>query len=171
MSFIKTAIGSVIHPFVIDYAIWCVRLNSGRFLSERDMVRDPMTQLKRPFDWTLDLVNTGDTQHISELWLICPPNPTSPLGNTAKLPITEPGTAFQFKTRHLSVGTGEPSYHQIIGRVDNKETGDCTVFVWDHIAQGMTPPMRNNIYDFLSWRPEVGRIGPLALDVLGLKLR
>src|SRR5260221_10617810 len=153
MGIITTALGAVIHPFMIDYALWAVKLNNGRFLSERDHVYDEWQRgdgkhrNRRSFDWTLDLINNGDINKITELWLICPPNPTSPLGNTAKLPITEPGTAFQFKTRHLSMGSGEPVFHLVIGRIDDKETGDCTYFVWDHIAQGMSPPLKNNVYD------------------------
>lgn len=169
-NFVKTALGAIISPFAIKHALWCVKLANGRFLSECDLVRDYSLQRKRPFDWTLDLVNTGDVMQIRELWMVCPPSPTSPLGNTARLPITEPGTAFQFKTKHLSLGVGEPVFHQIIGRVDDKATGACTYFVWDHLLRAMSTPLPNNIYDFQSWRPEVGRIGALGLDVLGLRL-
>ena len=183
MGFITTALGALISPFTIDYPIWCVKLSTGKFLSERDMVWDELQREqgagglkrlakpnKRPFDWSLDLVSTGDVLKIKELWMVCPPNPHSPLGNTAKLPIIEPGTAFMFKTRHLSIGMGRPEYHLIIGRVDEKTTGACTYFVYDCLLHGMSEPMQNNVYDFQSWRPEIGRIGPLGLDVLGLKL-
>ncbi len=94
-NFIETALGAVIHPFMIDHPIWAVKLSTGKFLSERDYVWDEMQREqgagglklfsrpnKRPFDWTLDLCNTGDVMKITELWMVCPPNPTSPLGNT-----------------------------------------------------------------------------------------
>src|SRR5438045_1897656 len=104
--FVTTALGAIINPFVIHHAVWAVKLSTGKFLSERDMVWDslqrehgadgifPTRPNKRPFDWTLDLVQTGDVRKIRELWLVCPPNPHSPFGNTARLPIVEPGTAF-----------------------------------------------------------------------------
>ncbi len=182
-NFVETALGAVLHPFMIDYPVWAVKLSTGKFLSERDMVWDELQREvgaggfkrgiepgKRPFDWTLDIINNGDWKKIKELWMVCPPNPYSPLGNTAKLFITEPGTAFMFKTRHLSIGFGKPEYHLIIGRVTDKITGDCEYFAYDCLLNGMTVLMQNNVYNFQSWRPEIGRIGPLALDVLGLHL-
>jgi hypothetical protein len=183
MGFIKTAIGAVIHPFMIDFPVWCVKLDNGKFLSERDMVWDEMqreqgarglhlfsTPNRRPYDWTKDLVSSGDNLKVRELWMICPPNPISPLGNTAKLLITEPGTAFTFKTRQLAIGSSDLQYHLIIGKVTDTTNGDCEYFVWDCVLQAMSTPMKNNVYDFQSWRPDVGRHGPLALDVLGLHL-
>jgi hypothetical protein len=184
-NFVETALGAVLHPFMIDYPVWAVKLTTGKFLSERDTVWDELQRSvgaggvgvtryikpsKRPFDWTLDVVNNGDWKKIKELWMVCPPNTVSPLGNTAKLPITEPGTAFMFKTRHLSIGPGKPEYHLIIGRVDNKITGDCTYFVYDCLLHGMSEPLQNNVYNFQSWRPEIGRIGMLGLDAIGLHL-
>src|SRR5947209_5353471 len=54
-------------------------------------------------DWTDDLVANGDVRNIEELWLFAPPNPWSPRGNTARLPITVPGRAFQFKGRSIDM--------------------------------------------------------------------
>jgi hypothetical protein len=182
-NFVETAMGAVLHPFMIDYPVWAVKLSTGKFLSERDTVWDELQREvgqggrksyfapnKRPFDWTLDLVQNGDVMKIKELWMICPPGPVSPLGNTAKLPITEPGTAFMFKTRHLIMGPGRPEFHLIIGRVDDKATGDCTYFVYDCILRGMSEPLRNNVYDFQSWREGIGRVGALSTNALGLRL-
>jgi hypothetical protein len=89
-------------------------------------------------------VATGDCKDIIELWLFCPPSQTSPLGNTARLPITQPGSAFQFKiATHDTAGIGGPGLRtlqaHIIGRVDDAE-GNCTCFIYDPVQDGLLTP-------------------------------
>src|SRR5258708_25522014 len=113
-------------PFLQE-SYWRVIFDTGRQLSERDLVAS-----QRPADWTLDLVTTGDILRVRELHLIYPGFFT----RAAALKIVEPGTAFQFKTGGLTVeGDGTQSrqiFAQVIGRVDDKQTGDCTCWIWDH---------------------------------------
>lgn len=181
MTLVETALGAKLHPLLVDRPVWAVKLDSKRngvrFLSEIDWVGS------RPFDWTLDLIDTGDILDVTELWLICPPNPHSSAGNTARLPITEPGTAFQFKNKTLQPGM--ESISLVIGRVDNKETGECTCFIYDGFRQGLlTPdtlfvdeatgitchPCRTSIYRFGTWHEAVAPIGALSHAVIGLRL-
>src|SRR5690242_11064514 len=82
----------------IDRSYWAVKLKNDQWLSEARLTYDKGSF--RHFDWSNDLVATGDVLKIKELWLLCPPNKFSPLGNTARLVIEEPGTAFQFKVGH-----------------------------------------------------------------------
>jgi hypothetical protein len=178
-------------------SFWVVRLNTGEWVSEARVKTDVYQGRERHFDWVLDLVANGDVLKIQQLWLLCPPSKTSPLGNTARLDITEPGTAFQFKVATVDSSIVGPSIHgiqaHIIGRVDNKETGDCTCYIYDPIESGMITPetqiynpatggvMRDeqgnpicagktNVYNFHSWRPSLPPRGRLALDVLGVRL-
>jgi hypothetical protein len=181
MGIVTSVLGSIISPFLIDEAFWCVRLQDGRFLSERDMVRDgnllegdlPLHRAsKRPFDWTLDLVSTGDIKRVRELWLLCPPSLGNPLGQTAKLPVVEPGTIFQFKVAYLDgsvAGTLRSRSSQLIGRVTDKVSGDCECFVWDVGLQKLGI-WHSNVYKMGTWREEIAPINALAHDVLGLSL-
>ena len=72
--------------------------------------------------------------------MICPPSHISPAGNTARLPITTPGTAFQLKVGFLDSNIGQSLKRQVaqmIGRVVNEETGECEVLVYDNAAQAL----------------------------------
>ncbi len=193
-----------------DRAYWAIKLNDGRWLCELDQVdaridkivtqdnpftglRDGigMTMEKRNLDWTLDICSTGDWAYITELWMICPPTHVSPAGNTARLPISPAGTAFQFKVGVLDSNFGESLRRplaQIIGRVTNQETGDCECHVFDYGAGALIVhengkdneghpiygPWKTNVYNMSSWRPQipgqpsVAPIGRLSFDVLGL---
>lgn len=181
MGIVTSFLGSLVSPFLIDEAFWAIKLTNGTFLSERDTVRDgnllegdlPLHRAgKRPLDWTKDLVSTGDIRKVKELWLICPPSLGNPLGQTARLPIVEPGTAFQFKLGYVDSIPGSSlrsRAHQVIGRVTDKESGACECFLWDVGLQKLGM-WNTSVYDFQSWRPEVAPMGALALDVLGLSL-
>ena len=48
------------------------------------------------------------------------------------IPIIEDGTAFQFKTKsvHAMGAWGSQNEVQVIGRVDDKDKGDCTCFIY-----------------------------------------
>lgn len=172
MGVLQTALGAILSPLLIDHALWAAKLASGKLVSEHDTVSDLRHGSKRALDWSLDLVATGDVLKIKELWLICPPNVVSPLGNTARLPIVEPGTAFQFKVASLhALGRWERQVEAlVIGRVDNKETGDCTCFIWDTDLSAMSTPYHTNIYAFAPWRDGIAPLGKLSHEVLGLRL-
>jgi hypothetical protein len=172
MGFVKSVLGSVIGAFLPDKAYWAVKLSNDKWCSEIDQRFEPRNGLIRPFDWSLDLVDTGDIANVKELWLFCPPNIHNPLGSTARLPIVEPNTAFQFKigNSYAFGADGRELQSQIIGRVVDKETGDCEFFAWDAPLKVMSSPMKNNIYNFTSWRPGIANLGELSLDVLGVKL-
>lgn len=172
MGIVKSALGAVLSPLLIKHSLWAVKLDNGKFLSERDEVVDAAHGTKRPFDWTLDLIDKGDIHRVRELWLFCPPSKASPLGNTARLPILESGTAFQFKVASLSgfFDLEKCVESHVIGRVDNKETGDCTCFIWDGPLQVMSQPWKSNIYHFGSWREGIAPIGALSQEVMGLRL-
>lgn len=166
MGVITTLLGSVINTLQ-PQAFWAVKLRNGTFRSELDR-RPP----GRAFDWTLDLVDTGEVHQIRELWLICPPNRDNPLGQTARLPLRRPGTAFQLKVGMVH-GMGETSrtlVSQLIGRVDDPLTGACTCFVWDADLRSLGT-WQSAIYPRLgSWRAEIAPIGVLNEEILGLSL-
>lgn len=128
----------------IDRSYWAAKLNTGEWVSEARFVHDWRKGEQRRIDWMDDLCATGDCKRITELWLLCPPSRTSPLGNTARLPITRPGSAFQFKiAMHDSPGVVGPGIRtqqaHVIGRVDDEE-GNCTCFVWDIVQDGLLTP-------------------------------
>lgn len=168
----------------ITRSYWAVKLNNDDWVCEARLKMDLARGEMRLYDWSNDLVSTGDVMQVKELWLFCPPSRTSPLGNTARLPIVEPGTAFQFKVATAdSTGTRTVQAH-IIGRVTNKETGDCECFIWDTEQDGLCTPEtpiftlgrepsyagRTNVYNFRSWRPSIAPLGALKLDDLGVRL-
>lgn len=181
--------------FEIDRSYWAVKLDNEEWVCEARVKTDVYTGEERFFDWSNDLVANRDVNHIKELWLLCPPSKTSPLGNTARLDIGAPKTAFQFKMTHVDSTIAETirnlPYH-IIGRVDDVVTGDCTCFIFDPVQGGLLTtstlifdPLtavakkdhkgkymtagRNNIYNFHSWDPgRVAHLGRLELNTLGL---
>jgi hypothetical protein len=158
----------------IQRSYWAVKLASGEWICEARVHTDLRTASERPFDWSNDLVANGEVKRIKELWLLCPPNATSPLGNTAMLPITEPGTAFQFKVAHAMSNFAE-SWRQadshLIGRVTDKFTGDCECFIWDaQYACLIAPPWQTNVYQFGTWKESLAPRGELALATLGVDL-
>ena len=112
---------------------WAVKLTTGTWVSEAQTIIDLRKAERRLMDWTNDLVASGDVFKISELWILCPPNKLSPLGNTAMFPISRPGSAFQFKTGTVDSGivwSQQRMQSQIIGHVLNSE-GDCECHIWD----------------------------------------
>jgi hypothetical protein len=194
----------------LDRSYWAVKLDGGHgsdvWRCELDLVdthspkwvtqhnpdtgfRDPIDLLspKRTLDWSDDLCTLGDWRRIKELWLVCPMTPTSPSGNIARLPITQPGTAFQFKVGVMDTNLGTSLHRplaQIIGRVTDEGTGACECWVYDYAASalilfadeqtGQLGPWKTNVYRMGSWRPEivgmpsVAPIGRLSTGVLGL---
>lgn len=161
---------------------WAIKRNDGTWLCELD----PVSRLAGPqhLDWTLDIASTDDWKHITELWMICPPTPLSPTGNAARLPIEIPGTAFQTKVGMVQSTIGESTKGckaQIIGRVDDFETGAATCFVFDYTLPGMIANWQTHIGlerqpAMGLWRPNLpgqpsfAPIGRLSLPVLGIHL-
>lgn len=148
---------------------WKVILRTGREISEKELTFDFLHAGLRQRDWTLDLVSTGDVNKIKELWLICPPDIHGP--RHAMIPIIEDGTAFQFKTKsvHAMGAWGSQNEVQVIGRVDDKDKGDCTCFIYDPTRDAMSTPYITNIREFGSFREGLAPIGGFSHPVLGLK--
>lgn len=195
MGLIKDLLGCSL--LQIDRSYWAVKLNTGEWLCEARVKTDLYNGRERHFDWSNDLVANGDVLKITQIWLLCPPSQTSPLGNTAYLTITEPGTAFQFKVAAVDsniTATSRQAIAHVIGKVINKETGDCECFIWDEVQQGLITPEtqiydpitrgikrgkegtpvyagKNNVYDFHSWNPgSIAHLGRLELRTLGVRL-
>jgi hypothetical protein len=193
MGLVEDLLGAPLMKITRSY--WAVKLKDETWLSEARMTYKKGAF--RYFDWSNDLVATGDVLNIQELWLFCPPNAYSPLGNTARLVIEEPGTAFQFKVGHADsniASTWKTLQGHIIGKVTNKETGACECFIWDPIQNGLLTPEtqiydaetgglkrnpdgsiaqagKTSVYDFHSWRPgSIAPLGQLQLDTLGVRL-
>lgn len=157
----------------LDRSWWAVRLENDEWLCEARMHTDLLRGNERHFEWYEDLVCNGDCLRITELWLLCPPNQLSPLGNTARLPITEPGTAFDFKIAHATSNfteTWRTMEAHVIGRVDDKATGDCTCFIWDDRYSVLCEPFHSNIHNFGTWRESLAPRGPLAWEKMGVRL-
>src|SRR5437868_1786878 len=98
------------------YSYFSVRLKTGKEYYEREGV---------DWDW---LVRSGDVHKIAELRLHCPN------GVTRTLTIDEPGTAFQLKRASVMQGFGHMRTAHIIGKITNRETGECVCHGWDYFA-------------------------------------
>jgi len=148
MSIIDTVTSSV--GIFQRIAYWAVKLDSGKWLREIDERFDLARATRRRMDWALDLVADGQTNHIRELWLFCPPGRLSPTGNSARLPLKQhahlalPGTFFQFKvaTVDATMGgvVGRRVESQVIGHVYDQASGDCVCFIWDAQLRVMSEP-------------------------------
>lgn len=155
---------------------WEVVLTTGKVLTEYQLVYDFGRACHRQIDWSLDLNTTGDLYKIKELWLICPGGHRTTFRGGVERPIrleiTEPGTAFQFKhgTFNTLGVTSKNVEAQIIGKITNKEDGDCICWIWDRI-HGLIE-YQSNINNFGMWRPNSGLIPltKLSLEVVGLRL-
>lgn len=157
----------------IDRSYWAVKLDNDEWVCEARMHTDVYRGVERQYEWYEDIVANGDGAHIKELWLLCPANKLSPLGNTARLPILQPWTAFDFKVNHASsnfVQTWKTQEAHIIGRVDDKATGDCTCFIWDDRYSVLCEPFCTNVYNFGTWKSSLPPRGELALEKIGVKL-
>jgi hypothetical protein len=134
---------------------WAVRLKDNRgWLQECDGV-----------DWTDDLVGSGDIKHVEELWLFCPPNPWSPRGNTARIPIPVAGRAFQFKGASIDFSMAgnvidKRVEYQIIGRIDEPKTQECVCFIYDYRLEMMFANYHTHLNTFGNWRAEFQRQYP-----------
>ena len=182
MPIIVSKLGSNIGALLRNRSYWAVKLRDGTWLSEVDLC--PQYRPETPYyDWSLDLVGTGDVARIRELWLFAPPNRLSPLGNTAVLFFRpdEHNTAFQLHVTGYNT-SGRVATSQIIGRVIDKATGDCIAHIWDAKNKVMVVNWETNINTFKRWEEEVAKQlkrplskvkqtappGALAKDVHGL---
>lgn len=157
----------------IDRAWWAVRLDNDEWLCEARLHTDLCKGTERHFEWYEDLVANGDCMRIKELWLLCPPNALSPLGNTAYLPISEPGTAFDFKVASASsnfIETWKTQEAHIIGRVTDKASGNCECFIWDERYSCLCQPYKTNIHHFGRWRENLPEFKALAFEKMGVRL-
>lgn len=152
-------------------AHWSVLLTTGKRWSERQLVPTLVAGQRgmRRLDWALDIVGTGDIKRVREVTLHCPD------GRMAVLEIVEPGTAFQFKTKSLNT-LGADSIDlefQVIGRIMDKQSGQCECFAWDYRPKSGEPNLvvyKSSIYQFGAWRDTITPLGALSLDVQGFRL-
>lgn len=193
MGLIEELIGTSL--LQLDRSYWAAKLKNETWVCEARLTHE--NGVFRNFDWSNDLVATSDVLKIKELWLLCPPGRHSPVGNTARLFIDEPGTAFQFKVGMVD-SVISASYRSmqahIIGKVTNKETGACDCFIWDPVQQGLLTPQtlifdsikkelvrnqdgslayagKTSVYDFHSWKPgNLAHLGRLHFPTLGIRL-
>jgi len=137
---------------------WKVRLRSGKEYSEFDTSFD-LLRGSHSIDWALDITGSGDNKNIAELTLCTPQG-------DATLKITEPYSAFQLKCGASAMfGNERILLGQIIGRVEDKESGLCTCCLWDVQQQRMDAQYMSNINN-IEWR----NIGAMSLEVVGLRL-
>lgn len=150
-------------------------LSKRREFSELDMTWDPVRG-HRPLDWALDIIGSGDNNHIEELMLV------TPQGEVV-MPFYEPRSAFQFKRGTLDMlSNGRIVQAQIIGRVENRETGVCTACIWDvaghdqYSEQGVLLPEKQhlyldfvtNIHNFEAWHKDIVPVGAMSKEVIGV---
>lgn len=146
----------------IGRSYWQVILKNGRVYCELDTVKD-FTRGKRALDWYLDIVATGDTRRIAELWL------HSPAGSVA-LKIKEPNSAWILNTNITSNLYGTQAVAQAIGRVDDKDTGIGVAFIWDAAVGQMFRDDAANVRNFGAWRPGICAPGALNGAAMGVTL-
>lgn len=154
-----------INTIAIGHSYWKVKLNSGKEISELGMSFD-LLRGTRSIEWLEDIVGSGDNARIAAITL-CTPH-----GN-ATLLIGEAYTTFQLKQGTMTIserGTERILQAQIIGRVDDKATGECTAVIWDVLEQRLYTDFKTNVRDFAAWRPGTMPIGALHLDVVGVRL-
>jgi len=148
---------------------WQVKLTTGKTVTEGQLAFD-FTRGTRNIIWLEDIVGSGDNHRIRELTLCTPEGDVT-------LAISEPCTAFQLQMGVIAFFGGEriPNAH-IIGRLDNKEAGECTACIWD--VQGeeqpdgtrrhLFPNHKTNVRNFASWRGGIPNIGALSYKHVGL---
>lgn len=160
----------------IQRSYWAAKLNDGSWLSEAWVKTDVRVGGRRHYDWTNDLVATGDVERVTELWLLCPSSAPSPQGNTVRVPIHEPGTAFQFKRGAFNTNIVQGRklmIAQAIGRLDDKATGEAVVFLWDQLRFALFAPWYVNLYDphgLGAWRDDTLPVPALEFRQLGIRV-
>ena len=165
-------------PEAINRAYWAVKIDetgdpAKDWISEAHPKVDLLKATACNTDWTADVVRPGHCDHIKDLWLFCPPNQLSPGGNTAHIPIYEPYTAFEMKvgTFMTNLVTGERQTRaMLVGRVNDRASGDAVVFIWDHDYGVMWEPWHTNVRPpgMGTWREGIAPLGTLAYDQIGM---
>lgn len=149
---------------------WKVKLSTGKTVVEGQLSFD-LLRGTRNVDWHLDICS-GDAKYIQEIAL-CTPEGEFPLA------ITTPYTAFQFQMGTLSFFGGKRVANaQIIGRVDDLETGACTAHIWDNQGDEMEPGVykhlflnhKTSVQHFETWRAGIPSPGKLAMEMMGVRL-
>lgn len=144
------------------FSYWQVKLANGTTKSEIDVSFDLMRGT-RSLEWLEDIIGSGDLKNVQELTLC------TPQGN-ATFAVTEPYTAFQFKQGMMPLLGGERTLTaQIVGRVEDKETGLCRVTIWDVVEQKLYIDHMTSVKDFKVWRPGIADIGRLNIEALDLR--
>lgn len=151
-------------------SFWQVKLTTGKTVTEGqvsfDLIRGPRNVI-----WLEDICGSGDNRHIREITLCTP-------GGDITLPITEPYTAFQFQMGTVAFFGGEKIPNaQVVGRVNNRETGECTCAIWDVQGEEQADGTRKHLFvdhkttvrAFASWRGGIPDIGTLAYEMVGLR--
>lgn len=142
---------------------WKVKLSTGKEISEHQLSFD-LLRGKRNVDWALDIVGSGDSGKITEM-ILCTPQ------GDAHMPLVEPFTALQLKRGTQDLFGGQKTIMaQIIGRVDDRETGACTACIWDVLEQKLYTDFVTNVHAFGAWREGITAPGALSADVIGFRL-
>jgi hypothetical protein len=158
---------------------WKVKIRGRKKeLSELDTSFD-LQRGVRPVDWILDVVGSGDNTRIEEITLCTPQG-------EVKMPIHEPRTAFQFKRGTMDILSNQRIIQaQIIGRLENRETGLCTACIWDvaghdqYSTEGVLLPEKKHLYldfvtyidgkiGFQAWHEDIVPIGAMSRTVIGV---
>lgn len=145
---------------------WRATLTSGKTLTEGQPSFD-FLRGTRSVDWYLDIVGNGDCRRIENLTL-CTPEGDFTLVSLHVPP--EPCSFFQFKrgTKQLLTGGNVANAH-IVGRVDDKSTGECTAIIWDN-QERRVYTHSTNIHRFSAWREGIIPIGALNYVAMGVTL-
>lgn len=151
----------IAQTFARGESYWSVKLRSGRVYRELDVVDSDLLRGRRQLDWYQDIVATGDVARIAELWL------HTPLGEVA-IRIVEPYTAYIFNSSIMQFGRSKVA--QVIGRVDDKDTGTGIAFIWDIAMQQIYRDDQASVRDFAAWRPGIAKVGALAVENMGVRL-
>ncbi len=152
-------------------AFWGIEVENGGWYTQLHHLVDVAAAQERELRWYDDLVATSDVLRIKELWLFCPRSKETPWGAECGLKITEKGTAFHCAGRAINVGTGRgyPTF-TLVGRVNDKDTGACELYVWDALVRRCYHHYANVREEITQWREGGPLVGRLALDRVGLRI-
>lgn len=155
--------------FLSGRAFWGIELEDGGWYTQLHTLVDVVRGCERELQWYDDIVATSDVLRIKELWLFCPKSRETPLGATCELDIKEKGTAFYCAGKASSLGVGRYPTFTLIGRVNDKDSGDCEMYIWDALVRRCYHH-RSNVRNISQWRKGGPIVGKLALDRIGLRI-
>lgn len=149
---------------------WSLLLDSGKEVIEGQHSFDLLRGI-RSVDWYLETASTTDCAHIKEITLHTPAGIVTLAAHTNTHGGVVPYSIFQFKQGTLPLFSGEKSFNaQIIGRVDDKETGACTCAVWNALDKMLHMSHVTNIHNFSSWRRGTPHLGAINYAAMGVRL-